>query len=484
MHVVSMESYLRNAVTREACETSRGATEEVQVHSISIQTSTLEARFETVKKAGEKANNHSPTPKIQKVIFLLRDEKNFQKYYEPRVVSLGPIHHGKEKYQLGEGYKLVLTYEFVNGSGKEIKDLYKKIEDNIKELRECFEEEVTKAYDDEALAWLLFVDGCAILQYIYCATKDQFKQLNIKTDSVTFGQQDLFLLENQLPYRLLKWLMGLSKMEKELRESIETYVAHHSMVPDDQQLKQQQTKGKRGDAFCSEEKLKEQIISIDEEPVHLLDHLRTKLLGKAQLESYMIRKGKAVQDWQSYRNIQELKAAGIRFKRSDNSCLRNIRFSKQILPFGHLYLPLILVDESTRLKLLNLIAYEMCMDFENDFGITSYISFLDSLIDEASDVKMLRKARILHNFLGSDEEVAQLFNEIGTDLVPNPYLYLNVKLQIQGFYDCKCTTWMAQFIHDHFSSPWTFLAFCGVLLGLGLTAAQTWYAVKSSWSGP
>ena len=183
---------------------------------------------------------------------MLRDEKNFQKYYEPRVVSLGPIHHGKQKYQLGEGYKLVLTREFVNGSGKEIKDLYKKIEDNIKELRECFEEEVTKAYDDEALAWLLFVDGCAILQYIYCATTDQFKQLNIKTDSVTFGQQDLFLLENQLPYRLLKWLMGLSKMEKELRESIETYVAKHDMVPDNQQSKQQQENGNQGNLHAQE----------------------------------------------------------------------------------------------------------------------------------------------------------------------------------------------------------------------------------------
>ena len=102
MHSVSMESCLSNAVTREACETSRGATEEVQVHSISIETSTLEARFEAVKKAGENAKNHSPSPKMQKVIFLLRDQEDFKKYYEPRVVSLGPIHHGKEKYKLGE----------------------------------------------------------------------------------------------------------------------------------------------------------------------------------------------------------------------------------------------------------------------------------------------------------------------------------------------------------------------------------------------
>ena len=48
---------MSNAVTRKACETSRGATDEAQVHSISIETSTLEARFETVKKAGEKAKN-------------------------------------------------------------------------------------------------------------------------------------------------------------------------------------------------------------------------------------------------------------------------------------------------------------------------------------------------------------------------------------------------------------------------------------------
>ena len=102
MHVVSMESCLRNAVTGEAGETSSSATEEAQIHSISIHTSTMEARFETVKKVGEDVKNNSLSPKIQKVMFLLRDQQDFKKYYEPRVVSLGPIHHGKEKYKLGE----------------------------------------------------------------------------------------------------------------------------------------------------------------------------------------------------------------------------------------------------------------------------------------------------------------------------------------------------------------------------------------------
>ena len=160
------------------------------------------------------------TPKIQKIqtfAFLLRESKGFRKYYEPRAVSLGPIHHGKPKYQLAEKYKLILASEFIKDSGKVIDELYKNIADNIKELRECYEEEVTKDYTDKALAWILFVDGCAILQYIYCHSTQTFKDLNIKNDCAARGQQDLFLLENQLPYCLLKWLMKLSVKKKVLR---------------------------------------------------------------------------------------------------------------------------------------------------------------------------------------------------------------------------------------------------------------------------
>ena len=44
-------------------------------------------------------------------------------------------------------------------------------------------------YNDEALAWLLFLDaGCVILQFIYYAnTMDKFKDLSIKDNSVAFG---------------------------------------------------------------------------------------------------------------------------------------------------------------------------------------------------------------------------------------------------------------------------------------------------------
>uniref|UniRef100_A0A2N9FZE5 Uncharacterized protein n=1 Tax=Fagus sylvatica TaxID=28930 RepID=A0A2N9FZE5_FAGSY len=475
------EFHSRKVIRREAGETSNGATtEDAQTHSNSIHTNTLAERLK------------------MKVIFFLRDEKDLQKYYEPRVVSLGPIHHRNPKYQLGEQYKLLLTYEFVEGSEKKINDLYEKIREKIKDLRDCFKKEVTVDYDDEELAWLLFVDGCAILQYIYCAANDKFEELKIKTDSVAFGQQDLFLLENQLPYCLLKWLMSWSENEAKLKESIESYINEQVMVPVDQhstcclnwissilwkRSKQQQAKREKEESRDSKEKPQEQkTISVDPAPehIHLLDYLRKRLLdihGPNQVPK--IKQSKhTVQYWQSYRKVQELRAAGIHVERSKNEkcCLRDISFTT-VACLGYLFLPPMIVDDSTRPKFLNLIAYEMCLDFENDFGVTSYISFLDSLIDEANDVKMLRKAGVLYNCLGSDEEVAKLFNEIGTDLVPNTEIYKYVRSQIQDHYKNKWMTWMAQFFHNHFSSPWTIFAFCGVLVGLGLTGIQTWFTV-------
>ena len=135
------------------------------------------------------------------------------------------------KYLLGEQYKLVSTYEFVKGSKEKINYLYKKIGENINELRGYFEEGVIEGYDDETFIWLLLVDGCAILQYKYCVAKNKFKKLNMKPDNVAFTRQDLFLLENQLPYHLLKWLMSWSENGAELKELIDKHIDGQVTVP-------------------------------------------------------------------------------------------------------------------------------------------------------------------------------------------------------------------------------------------------------------
>ncbi|XP_008240772.1 PREDICTED: UPF0481 protein At3g47200-like [Prunus mume] len=556
-NVVSTEKelFVKQVTRRGGGQVSRGEIEQtskasITIHEEAIKTSPKEERLEKLRKAPAEAaaaaaagnsTTQGAKPKIQRVPFMLRDNKKNDKYYEPRVAAIGPFHHGiKPKYQQAEKIKLQLAGNFVLDSKQNDADLLKKVEEKIKDLRECYDEEATKDFDDDSLAWMLFVDGCSTLEFIY--KYDDLECFGIKRDQVAFAEQDMFLLENQLPYQLLKLLMSSSSIHEDLKDSIEKFVQMHG-----------------GDQ-------KQEPQPMEPEPTHLLEHLLTRMLGyppkksetsasaqpgagvaqntqrhdepekthllgrlltrmlrylpkksetsasaqpgaggakntqqhvvvsmepeqthlpkkksetSAQPEQTHRPKKNGKSSAQSFRNVQELHSAGIYFwQKKGPTALSDIKF-KSILCCGFLYLPKIKVDDSMGPKFMNLIAYEMCPDFQNDFGVTSYIGFLDSLIDHPDDVKHLRKKHILRNFLGSDDEVAQLFNEIGTDLVPNNAIYSDVKSKIEDHYKTNWKKWMAQFFHEHFSSPWTILAFIGVLLGLGMTAAQTWYAANS-----
>ncbi|CAL8169191.1 unnamed protein product [Prunus armeniaca] len=533
-----------------------------------------EKRFKKLRDA-PKSLIPSSQPKIQKVPFMLRDHKNFDKYYVPRAVAIGPFHHGNPRCKLAQKYKLMLTSKFAKFVGQKEEDLYKKIEEKIKELRECYVKEATEDIDDDKLAWMLFLDGCSTLQFIY-SLMNKHEEFEIKRDQVAFAQQDLFLLENQIPYQVLELLMSSSKSNKreDLKCAIESFVQMHIIVPIEKQSKGQEqkrqpeitenreqkhqpdttastehkvditenaeTKQQEGLTTDTDQKQQpgvttdanqkqqpvvtrsteqkqepdttastEHKVDITEnaetkqqeglttdtdqkqqpgvttdanqkqqpkEPTHLLDLLCKRILGPPKKDAP--KKEVEESPKQTFRNVQELSAAGIHFQPSKTNFLGDISFKSHCFA-GFLSLPPISVDDSTGPKFRNLIAYEMCPDFQNDYGVTSYIGFLDALIDHADDVKKLRSASVLFNFLGSDKEVAQLFNEIGTDLVPNIAIYLSVKAELEKHYKTKWKTWMSQFCHDHFSSPWTILAFLGVLSALGLSGIQTWYTVAS-----
>ncbi|OIS97017.1 upf0481 protein [Nicotiana attenuata] len=167
-------------------------------------------------------------------------------------------------------------------------------------------------------------------------------------------------------------------------------------------------------------------------------------------------------EWCSYHSAMELKKAGIRFRRGKSRDIKFNSFHCSAL----LTLAPITIDDSTKSELLNLVAYEACPDTPHDFGITSYLCFMDSLIDHAEDVKELRSKGLL-NFLGSDQEVADLFNEIAKDLVPNPHAFVGVKVKIER------KIWIAEWKNTHFNTPWTIFAAIFVIglevIGTGLS---------------
>ena len=83
---------------------------------------------------------------------------------------------------------------------------------------------------------------------------------------------------------------------------------------------------------------------------------------------------------QSFRNIRELKAAGIHFQPSGTSFLTDISFKCHFF-YGYLKLPFLFIDDSTKPMFLNLVAYEMCPDAPQTMrSLLFYASLTASLI--------------------------------------------------------------------------------------------------------
>ncbi|KAK0598463.1 hypothetical protein LWI29_034917 [Acer saccharum] len=172
-------------------------------------------------------------PKIQKVPFMLRDNTNFNKYFKPKVVSVGPYHYEDTNLQISKPIKLKLAAMFIKENGVNKETLYLHIKKQIKNLRDCYDNEA-KDYPDHKLAWIFLVDGCAILQFIFFSAEEKYEELRklrIKTDHVAFGHLDLFLLDNQLPYQLLQLIMRYTSKEEVFLKSIHKFIFNYIKAP-------------------------------------------------------------------------------------------------------------------------------------------------------------------------------------------------------------------------------------------------------------
>ncbi|KAK5787179.1 UPF0481 protein At3g47200-like [Gossypium arboreum] len=151
-------------------------------------------------------------PLIQRVPSTLARHEDFRKYFKPKVISIGRLYHDDPTLRDSEKLKLKLAAHFVKKIGVDKDTLYNNMKTEINGLKKCYDPKELEKYsnDNEKLAWMFFVDGCAILQAVYMRYGQDYdrksNELFIKNDLLTFVYSDLFLLENQLPFRVLELL--------------------------------------------------------------------------------------------------------------------------------------------------------------------------------------------------------------------------------------------------------------------------------------
>ncbi|PNX85696.1 hypothetical protein L195_g041768 [Trifolium pratense] len=189
---------------------------------------TLPEKFVELQNA--KVTRRNSNPKIQRVPEHLRNRENVKEHYLPKLVSIGPIHHGKENLKLGEKYKLVWAAQYIENAGLNSWNLYNKIVLKIDELKGLFAEDVLTATGeslngfgslDEKLSWILFLDGCSLLHIVA-------DNVYLKDDQLGIVMMDVLLLENQIPLDVLYLLWNNEDASKnELVDIMKDFLKCH-----------------------------------------------------------------------------------------------------------------------------------------------------------------------------------------------------------------------------------------------------------------
>ncbi|XP_011027286.1 PREDICTED: putative UPF0481 protein At3g02645 [Populus euphratica] len=485
-------------------------------------------------------------PMIPKVPDNLKDDEN-KECYEPSVVSIGPYHYKDRQNKLHEAEKLKvqMAREFVLYTKKDIEILYSEVAKVAENAKRFYEGCSLSCFDDEQFTRMMFLDGCFILQFIRGV---MYNKLDMSDQQIILVKRDLLLLENQLPFSVLKSLMSLKNDgdDRGMEININDFLLLQILQQSDQRrpvwVLSWLVKGYllllliytsviypfhilqgSGDYFFISPLFGILVAGVifvckmvaslmrsllcgnkwqaakyhwppHQEPAHILELLYS-MFTRSQKEKHkqclrsccihylseclgnLFPKSKPGKYGHNlYYSAKDLRKVGIHFKPSKTSTLTDVKFESSIF-YGTLKIPSITIEKATKSMLLNLLAYETAA-FLDDLWVTSYIRFIDSLIDDAEDVRVLRSNGILINYLGPDQEVADLFNQIGRSLEPNSNIvYNDVKRKINLSCDSIWKKWIAEWHQTYFSSPWAFIAFIAAAAGLVLTATQTYYTV-------
>ncbi|KAF2289301.1 hypothetical protein GH714_034328 [Hevea brasiliensis] len=85
----------------------------IVIHGKPTTSKILQERLDSLNEAAQKPEKS----RIQKVPFMLREDEEFKKHYEPRVVAIGPIHHGCPNFDYAETIKHRLAGHFMEEQG-------------------------------------------------------------------------------------------------------------------------------------------------------------------------------------------------------------------------------------------------------------------------------------------------------------------------------------------------------------------------------
>ncbi|VVA32746.1 PREDICTED: UPF0481 [Prunus dulcis] len=389
--------------------------------------------------------------------------KGKEEVYVPHLLSIGPFQRGLQ-FQAMEVIKswylhCLLDRKPTPTTGLE--DFVGAIRDMEQDCRDCYEENIDLTSDE--FVEMMVVDGCFIIELF----RKFSGEVLIKDDDPVFHRpwmepiliNDLLLLENQLPWKVIDRLFDLTRESNagnrySLSELTLEYFEGYTLRMRDWQHVREALEGK-----------------------HLLDLVKNSLLSsraqpsRAQSSRAQPSRAQHLGRTSSLRmpSVTELEKSGIIFIRGTGPDMFNITFKN-----GVMRIPQIRIHKNGESLFRNLVAYEQC---ETASIITSYAALLEQLITSDKDVECLAKCGITENVSGYD--ISLVFSSLSNDVRPRNCCYWRLYRDVNDHCLIPFNRFKGEF-RTYFKNPFQFTNFAyAVVLVTVLTLIQTVYSILS-----
>ncbi|KAL2457508.1 Plant protein of unknown function (DUF247) [Abeliophyllum distichum] len=371
--------------------------------------------------------------------------------YDLEIIAIGPFHRGKHHLQNMEKHKdryLKLVLQRKEESTVEIYvTVLRYLEDRA---WKCYAEDIQ--LDEHEFVKMLLLDGCFIIEFL---RKFQNKKCRDKDDPIfQYGHinnhllHDLMVFENQIPFFIIRRLFDIIKIDKgDKINSLIWPLLQNGIFP------------------------LQDLPGVPETQHHLLG-----IVHDLQCSSFAKRLSHT--DFTETENINsaiELQEAGIAFEKSESDSFYDIEFKNKSM-----IIPVWEISDSTESLFRNMTAYEYYLIRSPQIYVTDYVFFMHCLVHSPEDAKLLRRSGIISNFLGADEMVYRVINQLVKNIIIfYKFSYSNI-FHIVNIH-CGRTTniWMATLRRDYFSSPWALISLLAAITLVVLTIIQTTFAILS-----
>ncbi|CAL4990695.1 unnamed protein product [Urochloa decumbens] len=382
-----------------------------------------------------------------------------ESYTVPRVVAIGPYHHGRQELVMAEKVKHVAAYHCIRDSGRTVREMYDAVVSVADRAHVLYDKDVVARISYDDFRHMMFFDACFLEQFMLGLADDCDPNLyDFFGSNLNDILHDVMLLENQIPWRAVEIVMDFVKPPVSLGKLIGYWRGHLQ------------------DRIVFEEPV---VVDLDPnyKPPHFLDFIRFLMLTLPMGDKDKI---KAVSTSVSAIELAEM---GINLKANQATELAHMGLvNRKGAFFPELSMAPLSLDNTHASWLVNMAAFVLCTtpDFldedaeKEDSAACSYLLLLCMLLHREEDVHQLRTKGILQGAGLTNKEVLRFFTSLHNCLGLGS-CYGLVMLQIESY---RIRRWVWIKVYAFVCRNWKTIVGVGSAIGAFASILKTLKSLK------